>query len=187
MPERKARPKGPELADGVVLQLALPSDSSLLCVVRATVARLAVLLKFSDADCRSITRAVDEAMTNILRHSYKGRRDRPIALEFRRLQRGPDTGIEVLLWDELRPLDNQLRPGGLGLHFIRQAMGTVKFSRVGDQAKQVLSANGSQRPTAGSRSGTLRRHFAPGPDHHLASLQKRSRRLHFHSRSDGNV
>lgn len=140
MPGHKARSEGPEFADGVVLQLALPSDSSMLCVVRAAVARLAALLKFSDADCRSITRAVDEAMTNILRHSYKGRRDRPMALQFRRLQRGPDTGIEVLLWDEgppidspkLRPLDNQLRPGGLGLHFIRQAMDTVEFSRVGD-------------------------------------------------------
>lgn len=138
---RKGQPRAPEFADGLLLQLALPSDSSLLCVVRGTVGGLAALLKFSDPDCRSVTRAVDEAMTNILRHSYKGRRGRPITLQFRRLRRGQDTGLEVLLWDEgpcidsskLRPRGlGELQPGGLGLHFIRQAMDTVEFSRVGN-------------------------------------------------------
>ena len=158
-PGRKTQPRGPAFAEGVLLQLALPSDSSLLCVVRATVARLAALLKFSDADCRSVTRAVDEAMTNILRHSYKGRRDQPIVIQFRQLRQAQDTGLEVLLWDEgppinsakLRPRDvNQLHPGGLGLHFIRQAMDTVEFSRVGD-ANQLRLLKYTRRATAATK------------------------------------
>jgi len=80
-------------------------------------------------------------MTNILRHSYKGRRHQPIVIQFKQLRQAQDTGLEVILWDEgppidcskLRPRDfTQLRPGGLGLHFIRQAMDTVEFSRMGD-------------------------------------------------------
>lgn len=158
-PGRKAQPRGRAFADGVLLQLALPSDSSLLCVVRATVDCLAALLKCSDADCRRVTRAVDEAMTNILRHSYKGRRDQPIVIQFRQLRQAQDTGLEVLLWDEGPPIDcskrrprdfNQLRPGGLGLHFIRQAMDTVEFSRIGD-ANQLRLLKYTRGATAAAK------------------------------------
>jgi serine/threonine-protein kinase RsbW len=141
MPEREDRQRIPELTEGHLLQLALRSDSSLLCVVRAAVARLTALFEFSEAECRGITRAVDEALTNIIRHSYGGRTDKPIAIHFRRHPRAIHTGLEVLLWDEgpaidstmLRPRSlEQLRPGGLGLHFIQEAMDIVEFSREGD-------------------------------------------------------
>jgi serine/threonine-protein kinase RsbW len=139
-PDSEATPWAPELGDGVLLHLTLPSDSSLLCVVRATVDSLTTLLKFSEADCRGVTRAVDEAMANIVRHSYGGRLDRPIGIRFRRLSGETGPGLEILFWDEGLPIDSsklrprrldEVRPGGLGLHFMRQAMDTVEFSRVG--------------------------------------------------------
>ena len=93
---------------------------------------------------RSITRAVDEALTNIVRHSYGNRLDQPIALYFRsakRRQHGEiEGGLEILLCDRGRAFDlntlrgrplEQIRPGGLGLHLIRQAMDTVEFTRKG--------------------------------------------------------
>ena len=141
MPERDARQGIPEVTEGDLLQMALRSDSSLLCVVRAAVARLTALFEFSEAECRGITRAVDEALTNIVRHSYGCRTDKPIAIHFRRQSRMTHTGLEILLWDEgaatdstkLRPRSlEELRPGGLGLHFIREAMEIVEFTRVGD-------------------------------------------------------
>ncbi len=49
--------------------LALYSNPRLLSVVRGAVERLAETLGFSAVQCRSITRAVDEAMTNIVRRS----------------------------------------------------------------------------------------------------------------------
>jgi anti-sigma regulatory factor (Ser/Thr protein kinase) len=85
--------------------------------------------------CRSITRAVDEALTNIVRHSYGNRLDQPIALYFRSTKRSQhgeiESGLEILVCDRGRAFDlhtlrgrplEQIRPGGLGLHWIRQAM-----------------------------------------------------------------
>ena len=69
------------------------------------------------------------------------RRHGPARCHFRRLVRETYTGLEVLLWDAGPAIDStklnprsleQIRPGGLGLHFIHQAMDIIEFSRVGD-------------------------------------------------------
>ena len=77
--------------------------------------------------------------------------DQPIAMYFRRAQRRHDgqvqQGLEILLCDrgpavdpskfQGRPLDG-IRPGGLGLHFIQQAMDTVEFTRKGSTNRLCL-------------------------------------------------
>jgi anti-sigma regulatory factor (Ser/Thr protein kinase) len=128
----------------MLLVLALYSNPKWLSVVRGTVERLTDTLGFPIAQSRSITRAVDEALTNIVRHSYGNRLDQPIAMYFRRAQRRHDgkvqQGLEILLCDRGPAVDpcklqgrslDEIRPGGLGLHFIRQAMDTVEFTRKG--------------------------------------------------------
>ena len=124
--------------------LALYSNPGLLSVVRGAVERLTETMGFPAVQCRSITRAVDEAVTNIVRHSYGNRLDQPIAMYFRRAQRRDrgeiENGLEILVCDRGlaidtnklrgRPLE-EVRPGGLGLHLIRQAMDTVEFTRKG--------------------------------------------------------
>src|SRR5260370_39809126 len=77
----------PERRGGLVLMLALYSNPKWLSVVRGAVERLTKTLGFPEVQCRSITRAVDEALSNIVRHSYGNRLDQPIALYFRRTQR----------------------------------------------------------------------------------------------------
>ena len=80
-----------------------------------------------------------------MRHSYGSRFDQPISLYFRKAQRRHEGevqhGLEIILCDrgpavDLRKLRGrpieEIRPGGLGLHFIRQAMDTVEFDRQGD-------------------------------------------------------
>jgi anti-sigma regulatory factor (Ser/Thr protein kinase) len=77
----------PGYREGLLLMLALYSHPKWLSVVRGAVERLTETLGFPAAQCRSITRAVDEALTNIVRHSYRNRLDQPIAMYFRRAQR----------------------------------------------------------------------------------------------------
>lgn len=124
--------------------LAVYSNPKWLSVVRGAVERLSKTLGFPEMQCRSIIRAVDEALSNIVRHSYGNRLDQPIAMYFRRTQRQSERevqqGLEILLCDRGpevdasklhgRPLD-EIQPGGLGLHLIRQAMDTVEYTRKG--------------------------------------------------------
>lgn len=127
---------------GLLLRLELPSDPNLLCAVRGAVERLAESFGFSEEESRAVTRAVDEAMTNIIRHAYGGRADRPIEMSFRLVRGQADhkssDGIEILLCDRgpaikpeqlcMRALE-EVRPGGLGLHFIQQSMDVVEYKR----------------------------------------------------------
>jgi anti-sigma regulatory factor (Ser/Thr protein kinase) len=126
----------------MLLKLELQSNPEALCLVRATVERAAEVLHFQDAETRAIVRSVDEALANVMRHAYGGRPGLPIEMSCRRLehsgQKAAQGGIEILLADKgvpakpstfkSRPLD-EVRPGGLGLHFIRQSMDEVEFSR----------------------------------------------------------
>ena len=91
---------------------------------------------------RAIVRSVDEALANIIRHAYQGRPGKPIDVSCSRLWPSKDAkepeGIEIVLEDcgpavdleklKGRSLD-EIRPGGLGLHFIKQSMDVVEFRR----------------------------------------------------------
>jgi|SRR5450631_3010377 serine/threonine-protein kinase RsbW len=124
----------------LLVKVVLRSDPSMLCVVRGAMERLTETFGFTPAECRSVTRAVDEAITNIMRHSYGGQVDRPIEMVCERVPKRPDTGdgFEVLLSDQGPAVDpsklrgrrlDEIKPGGLGLHFIRQSMDVVEFKR----------------------------------------------------------
>ena len=129
--------------NGLLLKLQLPSDPNLLSVVRGALERLTEALGFSAPDCRSVTRAVDEALTNIIRHCYQGRLDQPIEISCNRLRPGattdPRDGLEILLCDRGPAVDpsklrgrqlDDLKPGGLGLHLICQSMDAVEYQRL---------------------------------------------------------
>jgi anti-sigma regulatory factor (Ser/Thr protein kinase) len=137
-----AKERNGHLSRGLLLRLELSSDPGLLCAVRGAVERLTESFGFSAPDCRAVTRAVDEALTNIIRHAYSGRPDRPIEMFFRSVQREANhkavEGLEILLCDRgpaikpdqlcMRALE-EVRPGGLGLHFIQQSMDIVEYRR----------------------------------------------------------
>jgi serine/threonine-protein kinase RsbW len=127
---------------GLLLRLELTSNPEILSVVRSAVTCLSANLGFSEADCRALTRAVDEALANVIRHAYNNRPGQPIELLCRRVnerageKRGP--ALEIVLVDRGvsvtrkkfcgRPLD-EIRPGGLGMHFIQNGVDLVRYSR----------------------------------------------------------
>jgi len=126
----------------LLLKVELRSDPEILSVVRSAVRQLATVVGLSERECRWVTLAVDEALANIIRHAYLNRRGQPIQLSCRRL--GPrgsgrhHTRLEFILADRgrgvdpaelrARPLDD-LRPGGLGMHFIGEIMDEVEYKR----------------------------------------------------------
>lgn len=127
---------------GLLLKLELRSNPEYLCLVRAAVESAAEVLHFPDTDARAIVRSVDEALANVVRHAYRGRPGLPIEVLCNKLQtdgaKGKQDGLEIVLQDEGEPPDpkkfksrplNEIRPGGLGLHFIRESMDVVEFRR----------------------------------------------------------
>jgi serine/threonine-protein kinase RsbW len=127
---------------GLLLRLELTSNPEILSVVRSAVTCLASNMGFPEADVRALTRAVDEALANVIRHAYANRPGQPIELLCRRItersaeKRGPaleivmmDRGISVIRKKFCgRELDD-VRPGGLGMHFIQAGVDVVQYSR----------------------------------------------------------
>ena len=131
------------MSGDLLLKLELCSNPNMLSVVRGAMERLTEVFGFSPPDCRSVTRAVDEALTNIMRHCYLGKLDQPIEVACSRVRRGASAvrqeGLEIVLIDRGPAVDpaklrgrrlDEIKPGGLGLHFIRQSMDTVEFKRL---------------------------------------------------------
>lgn len=132
------------MSPDLLLKLEFPSNPELLCAVRGAIERLTERMGFSERECRSVTRAVDEAVTNIIRHAYGGRSNQPIVLTCNCTHEAAKSaaaqGLEIMLEDRGEPADpeklrgrslDEIRPGGLGLHYIRESMDVVEFSRSG--------------------------------------------------------
>lgn len=132
----------------------------MLCVVRHALGQLAEIVGFSSAECRAVVLAVDEALTNIIRHAYRGQEERPIQASFRWIEVPRDgrqrKALEIVLEDRGRKLDRarlcgrpleEVRPGGLGLHFIKESMDTVEFRRkVGKNQLRLVKLLGVPKP-----------------------------------------
>jgi len=112
----------------------------MLCVVRGALEKLTEMLGLPPEACRAVVLAVDEALTNVVRHAYLGQTDKPVEVTFRRCQaqgvEGWRDALEIELEDHGIPVKaeemrgrslDEIRPGGLGLHFIRENMDKVEF------------------------------------------------------------
>jgi len=120
----------------------LESNPDALCLVRATMQRAAEIVRFPEAESRAVVRSVDEALANVIQHAYRGRFGKPIDVTCRRVFRDEKkrvaSGLEIMLLDSGVPVDrrklkgrplDEVRPGGLGLHFMKESMDVVEFRR----------------------------------------------------------
>lgn len=151
------------------LCLELVSDPIYLCGVRELVIHTAKRLGFSDKDAGQIALAVDEALVNVIRHGYDRCCDGRIWLSISP-RRGPGGEVEslsIVIEDEARQVEpcnikgrslDEIRPGGLGVHIIRQVMDDVCYAkregsgmRLSMIKKRVGAESATPAPDCGSR------------------------------------
>ncbi|HEX9814476.1 MAG TPA: ATP-binding protein [Myxococcota bacterium] len=124
----------PESRPKRVLQLGFPARAAELKRVRDAVREAVEGCGCSAKSTADIVLAIDEACQNIIRHAYRGESDNLIELEIE--HRGD--GLVFSLADHAPAIDpsrvrprnlDDIRPGGLGTHFIRRVMDEVEFQK----------------------------------------------------------
>ncbi len=107
-----------------------PARAKELCETRSAVRNFLTHCDCVSTTVEDVVLAIDEACQNIIRHAYQGETDEEIILKIGRegniLQISlEDTAPEVGS-DCMKPREfEDIRPGGLGCHFIKQVMDEV--------------------------------------------------------------
>lgn len=113
-----------------LLDRLFPAQPDRLCDIRRTLAEAARPYCTED-DLHDVVLAVDEACQNIIRHAYKGSGG-----DIRVMVEAREGTLDIRLIDFAPPVDpanicpralDDVRPGGLGTHFIRSVMDEVAF------------------------------------------------------------
>jgi anti-sigma regulatory factor (Ser/Thr protein kinase) len=123
-------PKKPELS------ISIPSKTELLKMVVDLTDHIATINQFSTAESRKIALAVDEAITNVIKHSYKNSIDKDIKLEFYSSSEGLKvkiifTGVPPVLERVGVNLSKMIKAkskGGLGVELMRRIMDSVEYT-----------------------------------------------------------
>ena len=118
--------------DEVLLSLTVPSQADRLKLVRNAVKETAMFCGCDEDMSRDIVIAVDEACQNIIRHAYGGSPHGEIEMKISR--HGDELTIllrdfaETIDVSKVKPRDlDDVKPGGLGTHFMREVMDEVEF------------------------------------------------------------
>jgi anti-sigma regulatory factor (Ser/Thr protein kinase) len=125
------------------IELRIQAEPDYLCIARTVVRQTAGLFGFDEDKAESITLAVVESLTNVIRHGYEGPCDKPIIVGFNKIFDGDNNrpAIEILIRDFGKQVDaetiksrdlGELRPGGVGVHIIHSVMDEVEFSCADD-------------------------------------------------------
>ena len=127
-------------AEPAHIQVEMRSDPRYLCGARELVSQVARRVGFDDLGCARLALAVDEALANVIRHGYQSQTDQPIWISIWPLvdAAGAATGLKVVIEDEARHVEPDLirsrdlddvRPGGLGVHIIREVMDEARYEK----------------------------------------------------------
>ncbi|MEI6338376.1 MAG: ATP-binding protein [Verrucomicrobiota bacterium] len=123
-------------------KLQFESDSGNLVKVRQAARLFLAGCGFEECQAELLVLAVDEACTNIIRHAYS-EESKPVRLEMEKLRDrvrftlrdyGRSCAIERIHSRELE----DVRPGGVGVHIIRQAFDSVNYKPCARGTKLIL-------------------------------------------------
>jgi len=120
------------------LEIRIVSQPRYLCVVRAAVSAAIERYGFDEAACARFMLAVDEAVTNVIRHGYDGADDQPIWVRMNPTDREGKPGFTIIIDDQAKQVEPEIirgrdlediRPGGLGVHIIKEVMDEVEYTK----------------------------------------------------------
>lgn len=142
-------------------KVAFTSDTCRLAEIRQTVRDFLSACGFEECEAELLVLALDEACTNIIRHAY-GNACKPVRLE---MDRRRDC-VRFTLRDYGKSCDPErirsrnledVRPGGVGVHIIKQAFDNVTYEPRPRGTKLVLEKRYPRKEDAASsadRRGT---------------------------------
>ena len=119
------------------MKLVINSNTKELRKVRLEV-ELFCKANFTNLDSSKVIIAVDEAIQNIIRYAYSMEQDQTIEIFFRKIE---DSELEVKIIDygkqapleNIKPRDiNDIKPGGLGVYFIKQCSKSSEYKHLPD-------------------------------------------------------
>ena len=131
------------------IEIRILSQPRYLCVVRAAVQAALIKYGFEDETCGRIMLAVDEAVTNVIRHGYDLADDQPIWVKLKPSDGEGRDGFTIVVEDRARQVEpgsirgrdlDQLKPGGLGVHIIREVMDRVEYTARDGGGMRLLMA-----------------------------------------------
>ncbi len=120
------------------IRIELCSDPSYLAGVRQLIAQVSQRIGFDETACSQIALAVDEALANVIRHGYAQECDRPIWVSLWPSRQDESPSLRIQIEDEARQVEEHElcgrdldtpKPGGLGLHIIREVMDEVRYEK----------------------------------------------------------
>lgn len=114
------------------VSICIPSDPKQLYLMRRLVQEISLAHGFPEEEIQRIVLAMDEACSNVIRYAYEGDPGGDIVIEA-----GPtEEGLCFVVIDRGRKPDpdsiqprslEDIKPGGLGTHFIRAVMDQVTY------------------------------------------------------------
>ena len=120
-------------------------DLGQLSQVRDFVSEVATGLGVNHEAHDDLRLAVDETVTNIIVHGYGGKGDVWIDLEaagkdlvIRISDSAPAFDPTTKMAQDIQPLDERAKPGGLGIFLVNKAMDEIRYERANDKNMLVM-------------------------------------------------
>ena len=119
-------------SEEMIIELRFPACPDRMALVRSAVRGATGFCGLDKASTQEIVLAVGEACQNVMQHGYAGQEPGDIVLTVARREGG--LVIRVIDYsphldvNRIRPRDYEdIRPGGLGVHFIQEIMDSAVF------------------------------------------------------------
>ncbi|HCD34829.1 MAG TPA: hypothetical protein DER01_20640 [Phycisphaerales bacterium] len=120
------------------VQMRVISQPQYLCVIRSVINVIGGKCGLSSTETDHVVLAVDEAVTNVIRHGYKDEPDKEVDISIRPINDKDGQGIEIILDDQCADIKieqiqkrdlSELKPGGLGIHILYRIMDHVQYDQ----------------------------------------------------------